>query len=138
MTYVIHAGILSIRSPEGVTIEICQVSNRSRCRVKLAYLDFRVVCNCRLSISRRNNDLENTVRILLHRMRFSIPVIYQPSVKLSKQFAKGRNTEFTNKECLRSIRRPFPIGDVVLLVYVDSKLLLSLVWLVVGNCMGSC
>jgi len=68
VTYVIQAGILSIRSPEGVTIEICQVSYESSCRFKLAYLDFRIVCNRRLSIFRRNNDLENAVWVLLHGM----------------------------------------------------------------------
>ena len=127
MTYVIHAGILSIRSPEGVIIDICQVSNGSSTNLELANLDFRVVCNRRLSIFRRNNNLEHTKWILLHGMRFSTPVICHASVKLSKQAAQGRNTEFTNKECFRSIRRPFPISNVVLLVHIETKPLFSLV-----------
>jgi hypothetical protein len=38
-----------------------------------------------------------------------------------------RNTEITNKECLRCIRRPFPIGNVVLFVHIEAKLLRSLI-----------
>ena len=45
---------------------------------------------------------------------------------MSKQCAQVMNTEITNKECLRSIRRPFPIGDIVLLVDIDAKLLETL------------
>lgn len=41
---------------------------------------------------------------------------------------RERITEFTNQECLRCIRRPFPIGDIVVLVYIEAKLLGSLVW----------
>lgn len=50
---------------------------------------------------------------------------------MSKQSAQVMNTEITNKECLRSIRRPFPIGNIVFLVHVESKLLGSLLWSVV-------
>ena len=51
---------------------------------------------------------------------------------MSKQSAQVINTEITNKECLRSIRRPFPIGNVVLAVQVEPELLLSLIWSVGG------
>lgn len=34
-----------------------------------------------------------------------------------------KNTEFTNKECLRRIRRPFSIGDIVLLIHIEPELL---------------
>jgi hypothetical protein len=50
---------------------------------------------------------------------------------MSKQCAQVMNTEITNKECLRSIRRPFPIGNIVFLVHVESKLLGSLLGSVV-------
>lgn len=43
-----------------------------------------------------------------------------------------RNTEFTNKECLRCIRRPFSIGDIVLTVHIYPKLLEALYKSVLG------
>jgi hypothetical protein len=41
-------------------------------------------------------------------------------------YRRERNTEFTNQECLSDIWGPFPIGDIVLLVHVDTKLLPAL------------
>jgi hypothetical protein len=37
-----------------------------------------------------------------------------------------RNTEFTNKECVRSIRCPFPVGNVVMAIDIEPKLLCAL------------
>jgi hypothetical protein len=45
---------------------------------------------------------------------------------------RERNTEFTNKECLGSIGRPFPIGNVVLAIDIEPKLLFALQTLVSG------
>ena len=57
----------------------------------------------------------------------------QPTVTRKEALhPKERNTEFTNQECLRCIRRPFPIGDIVLLVDIDAKLLEALKWSVAG------
>lgn len=44
-----------------------------------------------------------------------------------------RNTEIANKECLRSIRRPFPIGNVVVAVDIETKLLCALHTISLGN-----
>jgi hypothetical protein len=41
----------------------------------MAYLDLGIVCNSRLAISRRYNNLKNTIWILLHGMRLAVPVI---------------------------------------------------------------
>jgi len=68
-------------------------------------------------------------------MRFPIPIIYLVSAHVTTKetlHPKERYTEFTNQECLRCIRRPFPIGDIVLLVDIDSELLKALKWSVAG------
>jgi len=36
-------------------------------------------------------------------------------------------TEITNEKCLGCIRRPFPIGDVVVFIHIKAKFLSSLV-----------
>lgn len=50
----------------------------------------------------------------------------QFTVEAGNLLQEERNTEFTNQECLGSIRRPFPIGDIVLLVHIEAKLLCAL------------
>ena len=85
------------------------------------------MCNGRLSVLSRNYNLENTIGVFLHRIRFSTPVIYEWLVASSpKKSATVRNTEITNKECLSCIRRPFSIGNVVLAIDIEPKLLRSL------------
>src|SRR6187402_3929449 len=96
-----------------------------------SYLDLGIMCNGRLSIFCRNNHLKNTIWILLHRMRLPAPIVclvlvHQPK-KEEIYYRRERNTEFTNKECLRCIRRPFPVGDVVLAIHIESESLFSLV-----------
>jgi len=42
---------------------------------------------------------------------------------MSKQSAQVMNTEITNKECLRCIGRPFPIGNVVVAIHIEAEFL---------------
>lgn len=52
--------------------------------------------------------------------------------RISMSTSKGillrreRNTEITNKESLRSVGRPFPIGNVVVAIDIESELLFAL------------
>ena len=57
--------------------------------------------------------------------RFHSSTRYQlPKRKESRQ--KERNTEFADKESLRGIRGPFPVGYVVLRVHIEAELLCAL------------
>ena len=58
------------------------------------------------------------------RLQSSTPSQFVPAKEVC--YGEERNTEFTNKECLGSIRRPFPIGDVVLAIDIESELLCAL------------
>lgn len=120
----------SIRSPDGRTKEICQVSVLLGRRGVAAYLDLGVVLDGGLPIDGGHHHLEDPKGILRHRMRLSAPLVCHSSVRHPAAgrlvHGGGRNTEFTDEERLRRVGRPLSVADVVLAVDADAEFLEAL------------
>ena len=76
-----------------------------------------------LAVLRRDSNLPDPILVLLHRVRYSVPLVWQKNQsKDALDEKKSERTEFADQDCLLCVRSPLAVSHRAVLRDVEAKL----------------